>query len=62
MTRAQFVNKQIEIWGFDYISDLFDKGYEPIQMRDNFTGEVKWTWYEGIRPIFHQRPLARLSQ
>jgi hypothetical protein len=61
-TQEQFVNKEIEVWGFDYISDLFDKGYEPLEILDERTGKLKWTWHLFIRPPRNSRPLARVSQ
>lgn len=42
--RAEFVHKEIEVWGFDYISDLFDSGFEPELIRDDATGEHRWVW------------------
>ncbi len=41
MTKEQFVKEQINTWGFDYIEELFDKGYEPILVHG---ADTKWVW------------------
>lgn len=30
VTITEFVDKEIALWGFDYIESLFNRGYEPI--------------------------------
>jgi hypothetical protein len=56
MTKEQFVRKQIDVWGFDYIEELFDKGYEP-KLLGNGDG-VKWVWMLPVK----QRVLAQLNK
>lgn len=58
--RADFVSKQIEVWGFDYISDLFDRGYEPQLIHNRDTGEHTWTWIVMSVSPTHNRALARV--
>jgi poly-D-alanine transfer protein DltD len=57
--RNEFVHKQIEVWGFDYISDLFDSGYEPQFLRDRNSGEYTWVWIQVSVSHAHQNSLNR---
>ncbi len=43
MTREQFIDREIRIWGVDYIADLFAQGYEIVQSVDTY-GNVKFGW------------------
>jgi hypothetical protein len=62
ITLQKFIHNEIEDWGFDYVSDLFDKGHEPIQIRNNRTGELHWVWHQFVRPPRDKRPLVRMNQ
>lgn len=42
MTREDFINREVSIWGEDYIFDLIDRGYEPIELVGN--DGSKWSW------------------
>jgi hypothetical protein len=42
MNANEFVKSQIDIWGFDYVEDLFAKGLEPTLVTEN--GVDKWVW------------------
>jgi len=55
MTREQYINREISTWGFDYIADLFDRGYEVRQLT-NSHGESKWSWV-----LTEARPRASLE-
>lgn len=52
MTREQFINREVSVWGEDYIFDLLDRGFEPVLLsnksRDfsqiNGDTHTKWTW------------------
>lgn len=41
----EFVKREIEVWGFEYVEDLFDNGYEPTLLADA-NGSVKWAWVQ----------------
>ena len=43
MTRDEYINREIAVWGFDYIADLFDKGYEVVALTTQ-TGATKFSW------------------
>lgn len=47
-TMNEFVTNQIRVWGYDYIENLFDRGYEPAFITDN-TGNSKWVWLQNAR-------------
>lgn len=38
-TKEEFVDKEIRTWGFDYIEQLFNDGYEVV-----LTDDGKWAW------------------
>lgn len=42
MTREEFINREVAIWGEDYIFDLLDRGYEP-----KLTSEG-WRWFAPV--------------
>jgi hypothetical protein len=44
MSDTEFVMREIDLWGEDKILALLDRGYTPILVRDNRTGNTKWTW------------------
>jgi len=43
MTKQEFINHELDMWGEDEVFNLIDKGFEPVQLL-NELGEVKWTW------------------
>lgn len=47
-SQEQFIDKTIQIWGLDYVSDLFDKGYEPELLTDRI-GKQNWVWILQLR-------------
>lgn len=42
MTEDQWVNSQLELWGFDYIEALYNDGYNPVLTDRGW----KWVKYE----------------
>lgn len=38
MTKEEFINREVYVWGEDYIFDLIDKGYNVIEVN----GVFKW--------------------
>jgi len=50
MTRDEFINHEIHVWGIDYISDLFDKGYEVVALATQ-DGDTRWSWLLTNRPV-----------
>jgi len=55
VTREQFIDQEIRVWGFDYISDLFDRGYEVCELTSSHGGN-KWSWL-----LTSQRPSATVQ-
>lgn len=47
-TITEFVNKEIETWGFDYVEELFDSGYEPVLLAEA-NGSTKYVWLLGAK-------------
>jgi len=43
MTREEFINREIRVWGEDYIFDLLDRGYEVRHLHTP-DGGSKWSW------------------
>jgi len=43
MTEQEFINKEIAIWGEDYIFNLVDRGYKAACLISR-SGEMKWSW------------------
>lgn len=37
-TQEDFIKREISVWGIDYITDLFDKGYDAIETT------AGWKW------------------
>lgn len=46
MTADQFVKSEMKFWSVEYIEDLLEQGYEPVQVTDNATGLLKWSWLQ----------------
>lgn len=44
ISETEFLNREIAVWGEDYVFDLIDRGYELIPLTDSKTGSVKWAW------------------
>ena len=44
MTREEFINREVRVWGEDYIFDLLDRGYEPILLTNPQTTQTRWSW------------------
>lgn len=44
-TQDDFIKREIEVWGIDYITDLFDKGYDAIKT----TAGWKWQMPVAVR-------------
>ena len=55
MTREQFISSEVATWGSDYIFDLLDQGYEPVELVAS-GGRTKWTW---IMPLTHARDRSK---
>lgn len=36
ITQAEFIDKQVAIWGEDYVFDLYDRGYVPTLTSDGW--------------------------
>lgn len=62
MTREQFIACEIVTWGEDYIFDLLDNGYEPIQLVRSVAGQVetKWTWLVPQAGLTNTEPCGTL--
>jgi len=45
LTVNEFIRYEVNLWGFDYIEDLLDRGFEP-QLVESSTGERKWIWLQ----------------
>lgn len=41
-TVQDFVSKEINVWGFDYVEGLFNDGYEPTFD----TSRQRWVWLQ----------------
>jgi len=42
MTASEFIQREIAIWGEDYVDNLLDRGYLPIEL--TVDGKLKWWW------------------
>lgn len=42
MTKQEFIQREINIWGVDYIFSLIDRGYDPVQLV--IEGKLRWWW------------------
>lgn len=42
-TIRNFIDSQVVTWGQDYVDDLMDRGYIPVQLSDN-AGNIIWRW------------------
>lgn len=51
MTMEEFIQKEIEIWGIDYIDELCSKGFDAAFVNG------KWAWIQ--RPLVHEHSLNR---
>ena len=46
MTKQEFINKEMNVWGENYVFDLIDRGYEPVELVVN--DKLRWWWrYNG---------------
>lgn len=48
-TADEFLKSEMRIWGSEYVEDLIEQGYLPIQITDSASGMVKWTWILSTR-------------
>jgi len=48
-TVDEFVKSEMRVWGTEYVEDLIEQGYTPVQVTDNATGTVKWSWVLSTR-------------
>jgi hypothetical protein len=53
MTLEEFINREINVWSEDYIFDLLDRGYEPVELISD-TGQTKWSW---VKPVTVEIPV-----
>jgi hypothetical protein len=42
ITAQDFIRKEVAVWGEDYVDDLLDRGYIPVELIVN--GKLKWWW------------------
>jgi hypothetical protein len=42
MTKEDFIRREMNIWGEDYIFSLIDRGYDPVQLV--IEGKLRWWW------------------
>jgi hypothetical protein len=42
MTKDEFIQHEVSVWGEDYIFDLIDRGYEAVEMVVD--GSTRWWW------------------
>lgn len=48
-TVDEFVKSEMRVWGTEYVEDLIEQGYTPVQVTDNATGMTKWSWVLSTR-------------
>jgi hypothetical protein len=53
VTEEEFIQREMKIWGIDYIDDLFMKGYKPTYVETL----QKWMW---LLPTSSVRALANI--
>jgi hypothetical protein len=58
VTMQEFIDKEIAVWGEDYVFDLFDKGYEPIALMREMGG-IRWSWK--LEPLTQPRKYAMVG-
>lgn len=49
LDEEKFIEKEIKVWGIDYISDLFDKDFKPEFI------DGKWRW---VQPAINTQAVA----
>jgi hypothetical protein len=42
VTKEDYIRREMDIWGEDYIFDLIDRGYEAVELAIN--GKLRWWW------------------
>jgi len=42
MNENDFIKREINVWGEDYVFDLIDRGYKPVQLVMN--DKLRWWW------------------
>lgn len=42
MTKHEYINYMVSVWGEDYIFDLIERGYEPIEVTNPISSERGW--------------------
>jgi hypothetical protein len=42
MTADEFIKYEISVWGEDYVDNLLDRGYTPVQLV--MYGKLRWWW------------------
>lgn len=53
MTKQEFIDHEVSVWGEDYIFDLLDRGYEAVQLSFNGdNSQIKWWWRHPIVPTY----------
>lgn len=43
MTHEDFINREIRIWGIDFVAQKFDDGYEVVRVVD-MDGTERFSW------------------
>jgi len=60
LTLEQFIEREIIVWGEDYVFDLLDKGYMPVLLTDQ-TGSDCWKWRYVTNAEFQQLTQTQTS-
>jgi hypothetical protein len=55
MTSDEFITSEVNVWGMDYVFELLDAGYSPIELISE-TGQIKWTWIMAPKPRLTNAP------
>jgi hypothetical protein len=53
----EFITSEVSVWGMDYIFELLDGGYTPIELIDE-NGHQRWTWMKPATVSNRERSLA----
>ena len=63
MNETEFIKSEIAVWGEDYVFDLIDRGYTPVQLVIN--GSLRWWWklstYDRSGPLTQTNVCATLA-
>lgn len=52
MTREDYIKREMSIWGEDCVNDLFDSGYDVVELV--VFGELRWWWILGDATLINR--------